>query len=484
MLIHYVEAMQMALMTLWGWATSSAGIALLTFVVGVALVGAAMVLRRDEAWGRIELWQRGARWSLGWVGVLIVATLGWFGLGAVYHVSQIDERWREGAVAVTDPLPSGAPISQVGPALAALGERTYTRTLKLPPEFLKQVGEDGLGVLAPYVTDPTADNVLRLRDKFRRSGREVVFTREATVSSEEPLSFSDANVHVAFVPQGGRVYDSAFEALYRWNNPDKVARTIRFTFPLPQVGTLRDLRISVDGKPVAQAEDSQSYEWQEEMKPGEFHTATVAYRAVGARAWNYNLGSQRRRVQQFGLVTTGLSDPRFARGGLLPTTRRGAAINWKLDNVVTAQQIALVWPEDFSVRLYLQAVSALPLALLLFVPLVLALGLYGRRVPHPLRLLVALCIFIVALGAATVTTIYAGALVGLIVAPLLGAVAATWILGWRFGAVMVPLALFPATFLSEQHSGLMIVALFVLSVGVAVLTAREKTKPASSFAVD
>lgn len=484
MLIHYVEAMQMALWTLQSWATSSIGVSVLTLLGAAALVGVALVLRRNEAWGRIELWQRGARWSLGWVGVTIVATLGWFGLGAVYKVSQIDERWREGAVAVTDPLPSGAPISQVGPALAALGERTYTRTLRLPPKFLEQIGEGGLGVLAPYVNDPTADNVLRLRDTFRRSGREVVFTREATVSSEEPLSFSDAAVKVGFAAQGGRVYDSAFEARYSWSNPAKEARTIRFTFPLPEVGTLRDLRVIVDGQAVTQAENSQSYEWQDVMKPGQIHTATVTYRAVGARAWNYNLGSQRRRVQQFSLATTGLGDPRFARGGLLPTTRRGSNIGWNLDNVVTAQQIALVWPEDFSVRLYLQAVSALPLALLLFVPCVLCLSFYRGQLPHPLRILVALTVFAVALGAATVTTIYAGALVGLILAPLAGALAATAILGWRFGAVLVPLALFPATFLSEQHSGLMLVALFVIAVGVAGVTARQKTKPVSSFAVE
>ncbi len=484
MLIHYVEAMQMALWTLQSWATSSIGVAVLTALGAAALIGAAMVLRRDEAWGRIELWQRGARWSLGWVGVLVVATLGWFGMGAVYKVTQIDERWREGAVAVTDPLPSGAPISQVGPALSALGERTYTRTLKLPSNFLDQIGEEGLGVLAPYVNDPTADNVLRLRDKFRRSGREVVFTREATVSAEEPLSFSQAQVKVGFVPQGGRVYDAAFEANYRWSNPSSETRTIRFTFPLPEVGTLRDLRVMVDGKAVAQAENSQSYEWQDAMKPGQIHTATVAYRAVGARAWNYNLGSQRRRVQQFSLATTGLDDPRFARGGLLPTTRRASSAGWNLDNVVTAQQIALVWPEDFSTRLYLQAISALPLALLLFVPCVLCLSFSHGQLPHPLRILVALAVFIVALGAATITTIYAGAFVGLIAAPLLGAIAATAILGWRFGAALVPLALFPATFLSEQNSGLMLVALFVGAVVMAVLTARPKAAPVSSFAVE
>ena len=482
MLIHYVEAMQGALETLWGWATSSAGISLLTLAVAALLLGAALAFKRDPNWLRVELLARGARWSLGWVGVLIVATLGWFGLGAVYQVAQIDERWREGAVAVTDPLPAGAPVVQLGPALAAIGEHTYTRTLRLPPEFLAQLGEDGLGVLAPYVRDPTAENVLRLRDKFRRSGREVVFTREATVREEEPLSFSDAAVKVAFAPLGGRVYDAAFEARYSWSNPDLAAREVRFTFPLPAVGTMRDLAVKVDGQAVPQAADAQSYQWQDVMKPGQIHTATVVYRAVGARAWNYNLGSQRRRVQRFELGASGLVAPRFGRGGLLPT-RRGSVVDWKLDNVVTAQQIALVWPEDYSVRLYLQAVSALPLALLMFVPAVLGLGLYARRVPHPVRLLVALSVFVMALGAATVATIYAGALLGLVAAPLVGAAVATAILGRRFAAVLIPLALFPATFLSEQHSGLMIVALFIIALGAGASTTQWGLKRQSAFAV-
>ena len=482
MLVHYVEAMQVALWTLRDWATSSVGISLLTLAGAFALVGAALVLRRDEAWGRIELWQRGARWSLGWVGVLVVATLGWFGLGAVYKVTQIDERWREGAVAVTDPLPSGAPIVQLGPALAAIGERSYQRTLRLPPQFLERIGEEGLGVLAPYVEDPTAPNVLRLRDTFRRSGREVVFTRESTVREELPLSFGEAGVQLAFAPLGGRVYDSTFAARYSWSNPDKEAREVRFTFPLPQVGTLRDLRVEVDGVAVPQSENADSYQWQELMQPGQTHVATVTYRAVGARAWNYNLGSQRRRVQKFELAATGLDSPRFARGGLLPTSR-GRAVDWKLDDVVTAQQIALVWPEDYSVRLYLQAVSALPLALLLFVPTVLALGLYGRRVPHPVRLMVALAVFIVALGAATIGAIYAGALVGLVAAPLLGAIAATAIIGRRFAVALVPLALFPATFLSETNSGVMVIGLFIFAIASAALMMKLGAKRPSSFGV-
>ena len=119
----------------------------------------------------------------------------------------------------------------------------------------------------------------------------------------------------------------------------------------------------------------------------------------------------------------------------------------------------------------------------MFVPLVLALGLYGRQVPHSVRVLVALLVFIVALGGATVLTIYAGALIGLVVAPLIGALAATAILGRRFGAVTLPLALFPATFLSEQHSGLMIVALFVIALVASALSARWGVKRESSFGV-
>ena len=42
-----------------------------------------------------------------------------------------------------------------------------TRTLTLPPELLEGVGEEGVQVLAPYLQDPSAENVLRLGSEPR-----------------------------------------------------------------------------------------------------------------------------------------------------------------------------------------------------------------------------------------------------------------------------------------------------------------------------
>ena len=62
-----------------------------------------------------------------------------------------------------------------------LAERTYTRTLTLLPALLRRVGEEGVQVLSPYLQDPSSANIVSLRDRFTRSGQDVVFSREATL---------------------------------------------------------------------------------------------------------------------------------------------------------------------------------------------------------------------------------------------------------------------------------------------------------------
>ena len=75
---------------------------------------------------------------------------------------------------------------------------------------------------------------------------------------------------------------------------------------------------------IAEANASGSYEWQNPMQPGERKEAMIRYRILGANAWHYDLGSQRRRVKQFELDVSGGVSVRFLRGSLQPT-RMGQA---------------------------------------------------------------------------------------------------------------------------------------------------------------
>lgn len=94
------------------------------------------------------------------------------------HAVEIRQQTARGATATRRRDPFFAAVAQAQPSLAIVREKTYTRTMTLPPGFLNRIGSEGVGVLAPYLSDPTAEGVTKLVDRFRRSGADVVFTRE------------------------------------------------------------------------------------------------------------------------------------------------------------------------------------------------------------------------------------------------------------------------------------------------------------------
>ncbi len=244
---------------------------------------------------------------------------------------------------------------------------------------------------------------------------------------------------------------------------------MHFLFTLPEAGTLRDLSVTVGNQAVAEPNNSEEnpseiYEWKGEMAPGEKKEAVVRYRVLGARFWRYDLGSQRRRVQQFVLDADTAGPVGFLRGSLQPTDQTGKTLRWELGNVVTAQQVAISFPTDaLGAQLYLMALSALPVSLVLFALGVVGLGAWCGTSPDPARLLGGLALFGLGLGAATVLAIYAGSLAGLLVGPLAGAFLAAKVLGRRSLLVSLPAALLPATFLSPQNSGLLVLGLASLT---------------------
>jgi hypothetical protein len=225
--------------------------------------------------------------------------------------------------------------------------------------------------------------------------------------------------------------------------------------------------------------ESNTYEWKGEMQPGESHEAVVHYRVIGTRMWSYDLGSQRRRVQQFQLQATGAGPVRFLRKSLQPTGNSNGTLSWEMSNVVTAQQIALSFATDALVkRLYLQALSALPASLLLFVVGFVASAVWFRRMPTSTRLLGGMMLFIFGLCSATVLTIHFGQVVGLIMGPVIGACLAAAVMGRCALLAGLPAALIPATFLSAQNTGLMIVILALLTLMATFAMARNSSRTA------
>lgn len=451
----------------------------LALLVGLAVVAIAVTaaLRRDDPWLPSADLARFARKAAGYAAVVLLAIAAWSALRIAHSVVRQDLQWRESAEATANPVPDAPAVRQFGPTIAVLAERTYTRTLTLPPNFLERVGTEGVGVLSPYLSDPSAENVLRLVDTFRRSGRDVLFTRQVTRLDEDPIPFTRSGVKVKFKRLAGRAYDTEFDGRYSFQNGTAQPFTARFLFPLPEAGTIRDLQMSVGNQTVTEPNESGAYEWKGTLAAGEQREAVVRYQVLGARTWNYDLGSRRRRVQQFVLEANPGGLVRFQRGSLQPGVHTRDTLRWELSNVVTAQQVGIAFPRDVSLReAYLQALTALPASFALFLAGVLALGLWFRQSLDPGRLAGALLVFALSLGASLVLSNYVGPIVGMTLCPVVGAVLAARLLGRTSLLAALPAALLPATFLSAQNTGLWVLALAIGVLASVAWVARTRTE--------
>ena len=447
----------------------------LAILLGLAALalGLTVALQRDGSWLKQMDWGRYRVRGLETLGAVLVLVAGWTCLHTALSLAQQDIRWREAAEATANPVPDAPAVAQFEPTAAVLAEHTYERSLTLPPDFLQRIGNDSIGALSPYLTDPSANNVLRLVDTFRRTGKDVVFTRQMTRMDEEPVPFTTSQVHVTFRRLAGRAYDADFEGRYLFQNPRPQPVTARFLFPLPNDNTIRSLNVTVGGHAVTEPNASGEYEWKSLMSPGEQWEAIVRYHVIGARTWQYGLGSRRGRVQTFRLSAATGGAVTYMRGSLQPTAVGRDSLRWDLTNVVTTQRIAIAFPPDIERReAYLQALSALPTSLVLFLFGALAVGWRFRAPLRPGAFMAALVLFALGLWAAPVMVNYVGALAGLLFMPLAGAFGAGRLLGRRSLLAAVPAALLPAAFLSPTHSGLLIMLLTLATLSALIRTLR------------
>lgn len=379
----------------------------------------------------------------------------------------------------------GEATVQPAPSAAYLSEKTYSRTLTLPPDFLDRLGADAVGVLTPYLTDPSSENITRLADTFRRSGRQVVFTRDATLQVQEPIRFENStiNVKLDFVDplQGGRrtYYNADFRGEYLFKNPLDVEARVRFVFPLPYgSGTLSNFELSANGEIVRVTDLQNGYVWDSTLPARGEARVRAHYRNQGARGWNYQLASRREPIANFDLTVQSGRPAKFARYSLFPTETRRAALGgnstlrWQLRDVITAQNVALTF-SGASLRETLAKVFAFAPAALLLALAFCALWAWRRRLafaPAPATL--AALGFALGLAAMGVLSGYLNAVLAGVLGAALAASLATFALGraylWPLGLA----ALTPLAFLWTGNAGLLLSVLGVLAL-LSILSTRR-----------
>ena len=239
MITPYVDAISQALNGVWDRFTLPVALC-----VGLLILAGTFLIafpRNTSRFSPLEL-RCYANIALGkaMVGVLLVT--GWAALRTVLPLTRQAIHRRETAEATVNPVPDAPRVNQFGPALAILAERTYAHTVTLPPDVFQRLGSEGNTLLAPYLTESSADNILSLMDMFTHDERGMVFTRQVSRIDEEPVPFISSHIRVKFRRLSGRAYDAEFEGRYVFQNVGAKPSTVRFLFPLPNGNTIRIYR--------------------------------------------------------------------------------------------------------------------------------------------------------------------------------------------------------------------------------------------------
>jgi hypothetical protein len=470
----YVRAVQDAL---GGFVSLLVKLALpLSILFGLAIVSAsiAYLMRKDEASDSLIAIQRACARLAGFCLMGLVFVVCWAALSQARAVATDAFEWQDAAEEVANPTEDAPPVTQYGPAVAILKESIFTRTIALPFDIGKRIEEEGVQLLSQYLPESGSTDVLDQSEKLEKKGNGFFLTRQVKRMEEAPIPFQKSSVSARFDSLGSRAYSVAFKGSYAFKNPEAEPRVVRFTFAPPEAGTVGDMQLSVDGRTL-ELDDQGNYSWSGTMQPNEAKTATVGYKVVGSKTWSYDVGSRRRRVEDFHLSVQSPLPLKYVRGSIQPTAS-GQNPEWKLADVVTNQRVALSFPSDRIGReTYLQTIAMLPAAMALFAFGLLVVGWRAGATVEPIRNAIAIVLFSFGLAGASVLANYLGSIAGVFVSFGLGIFGAFGIAGGRSLMASVPAAFFAAAFLSAEHTGLIIVLLALASLAsYAFLLPKEQ----------
>ena len=271
--------------------------------------------------------------------------------------------------------PAGGDTVQYAPSAAFEEITTRSQTLTFSDERFEAVGLTALPGWNGY-DSYYSDAVIAVEDKLERTPHATFVKRDLTYSYFHPIDFDDSLVALKldFVPDS-TAYHSTFEATYRFRNPRIEKTKVRFTFPLPaQSGTLTDFQMSVNG------EESDT-QWEGEVEAGQEVEVKVCYRNYGRRSWTYSPTQQRASVRNLRLdLISDNSQIKFRRDSLFPTTEGSGKGSWSLKDVITSQDICVVFPSASKVESVAKLFTFGPLALLTFalMPALLGFATPGR----------------------------------------------------------------------------------------------------------
>lgn len=485
MVQRFALALDQAVQQIWAFALNF--VPLLALVsLAVAVIALVLYLRDREGFERCRkaFLSRVPGFA---IGVLVVAVF-WlevFLLGAAKE-TLLERQSVEASspYASTAEAPVGT-LYQYGPVAAYLQERVFTRTTVLPAQIIPKGQLQQYQTIAPSLLEEQAPYMAKapkVEVTVRRVGEELLLMRKVTMVEENPITFERAQVHARFEIQRGarnrHYYRLTFEGHYTFRNPLDTEMPGRFVFPLPEPpGTIEGFQLTVGNSVITEPDRHGYYSWEGILPPGVPLTAVVKFRATAGEGWHYDIGSGRRRTGDFQLVVESDSPPRLLRRSLFPTEQKGNRMLWHLQNVITSQKVALVFPVDTTQNeVLVKVLSFYPVALGAFVIWTGFLALMGALKVSSSRVLGAVLGMGAGFLAVPVLLGYLMLTWAVIVGTVLAAALSLGFLGRQQVLTCLLPAVSPLAFLAGAHSALVIALIAVAGLAILWYTVQTSAR--------
>ncbi len=438
-------------------------------VLGLALVLSLVLysLHREGFLAARDWLLRQFKNVLPWLPIVVVVFIIFFGIKiaqysvGLRYVSQNNARYSK----LEDP--PGHDTVQPEPKLSYTETKTYIRSIRVPPDALKRLDQEGRDAILPYVqqylADPQSRNVRRVVDSIVKNGKSLFFVREAQILEQRSLPILSSQIKTQFdfgdTGLGRSFYRASFDGKYGFENPNDKPLDIVFYFPFPNnSGALTDFEFLARGESAKEiTPDNAGFTWYATLKPKEKITAQIKYKNQGSDTWNYAF-SGRTVVNDFQLEVKSAKPIKFLRGSLYPT-ELGSSLIWKFPKIVTSQGVVLSFPEtslrETLNKVYVFMQFSLVLAL---VWLILYAARHNLKL-EPYRLALALFGIGIGLAASAVLFGYISPTPALLLGSLLAAGLGWLALGTRYALPIILSSLAPLVFLSGGNAGLWLLLL-------------------------
>ena len=400
--------------------------------------------------------------ALPWLPMLVVVLVVFFGIKiaqysvGLRYVSQNNARYSK----LEDP--PGHDTVQLEPRLGFTEIKTYTRSIRVPPDALKRLDQEGRDAILPYVeqylADPQSRNVKGVVDSIVKNGKSLYFVREAQILEQRSLPLLSSHISTQFefgdTGLGRSFYRASFNGQYGFENTFDKPLEIVFYFPFPNnSGALSDFEFSARGETAKEiTPDNAGFTWYATLKPKEKVMAQIKYKNQGSDTWNYQF-SGRTIVNNFKLEVRSPKPVKFLRGSLYPT-ELGSSLIWKFPKIVTSQGVVLSFPET-SLRETLNKVYVfMQFSLVLALVWLILYALRQNLQLEPYRLALALLGMGIGLGASSVLFGYTSPTLALLLGCALAALLGWLTLGTRYALPIVLSSFTPLVFLTGGNAGL------------------------------